>query len=49
MTISVPGYGSFEIKNESAPELVSWLEQNSVKVSQESANPGFDGVQLING
>lgn len=49
MTISVPGYGAFEIANEKAEELVSWLRLNSVKVDESTKPTGYDGIQLING
>lgn len=48
MTITVPGYGGFEIPNEKSAELVSWLERNSVKVQESQSGTNFEGMTLIN-
>lgn len=44
--------GTFVVPREKQAQLISWLQQNAVKLGQETVKehtaPGYPGVQLIN-
>lgn len=53
ITISISGYGQFQISAEKLQELLNWLSQNSGIRTQNNENINrpisFQGKDLING
>ena len=52
-TVSISGYGTFQIESEKIQELLNWLSQNSGVRTQSNEQiavpPQFKGLDLING
>lgn len=51
ITVSITGYGNYQISNEKLQELLNWLAQNQgVQIQHENQTHGnFHGKQLIRG